>query len=69
MGRESVSDIVGYLKGKSALMIFDRRNKIVHQLDCDHKTGLPTDIQKSDVERYIAAIEQFVKKLYDKLNK
>ncbi len=50
-------------------MIFDRRNKIVHQLDCDHKTGLPTDIQKSDVERYIAAIEQFVKKLYDKLNK
>ncbi len=49
--------------------IFDRRNRIVHQLDCDHKTGLPTDIQKSDVERYIAAIEQFVKKLYDKLNK
>jgi len=48
--------------------IFGRRNKIVHQLDCDHKTGLSTDIQKSDVERYIDVIEQFVKKLYNKLN-
>lgn len=47
--------------------IFDRRNKIVHQLDCNHKTGLLTDIQKEDVEKYITVVEQFVEKLYNKI--
>ena len=35
-GKESVSDIVGYLKGKSALMIFDRHANLKYKYGNRH---------------------------------
>ena len=40
--------------------LFRRRNQIAHQADCLHETGAKIDIEREDVEKYIADIEKIV---------
>ena len=40
--------------------LFRRRNQIAHQADCLHETGAKIDIEREDVEQYIAGIEKIV---------
>lgn len=40
--------------------LFRRRNQIAHQADCSHETGAKIDIEREDVEKYIADIEKIV---------
>ncbi len=40
--------------------LFRRRNQIAHQADCLHETGEKIDIEREDVEKYIADIEKIV---------
>ena len=40
--------------------MFRRRNQIAHQADCLHETGAKIDIEREDVEKYIADIEKIV---------
>ena len=48
-------------KFKNALnSLFRRRNKIVHQADCQHETGEKFDINQAQVELYIDNIEKIV---------
>lgn len=40
--------------------LFKRRNKIAHQADCLHETGVKVDIERETVENYISDIEKIV---------
>lgn len=48
--------------------LFDRRNKIAHQSDRNHDTGLKYDIVRTDVENYLDEIPKFVEIFHKKVN-
>lgn len=47
--------------------LFRRRNQIAHQADCLHETGTKIDIEREDVEKYIADIEKIVTAISDEI--
>ena len=55
-------------KFKSTLnTLFRRRNQIAHQADCLHETGAKIDIEREDVEKYIADIEKIVNAISEEI--
>ncbi len=47
--------------------LYKRRNRIAHQADCSHKTGLRMNIERETVKSYIRDVEKIVNSIHDEI--